>query len=80
MFRILPFSLNIFSSVTFVTFQGDVANEVETEQLVYDAHVSSVHLGRFTSFVQVCLCHTVQNGDISSLSIVMELLKLVFFI
>nr|XP_053633304.1 polyphosphoinositide phosphatase-like [Cherax quadricarinatus] len=35
-------------------FEGDVANEVETEQLVFDAHVASLHLGRFTSFVQVC--------------------------
>ncbi|KAK4293153.1 hypothetical protein Pmani_034130 [Petrolisthes manimaculis] len=33
--------------------EGDVANEVETEQIVYDAHVSSVHMGRFTSFVQI---------------------------
>ncbi|CAL4066485.1 unnamed protein product, partial [Meganyctiphanes norvegica] len=34
-------------------FEGDVANEVETEQLVYDAHVTSLHHGRFTSFVQI---------------------------
>lgn len=34
-------------------FEGDVANEVETEQLVFDAHVASLHLGRFTSFVQI---------------------------
>lgn len=34
-------------------FEGDVANEVETEQLVCDAHVASIHLGRFTSFVQI---------------------------
>lgn len=33
--------------------EGDVANEVETEQLLYDAHVSSLHSGRFTSFVQI---------------------------
>ncbi|XP_076064117.1 polyphosphoinositide phosphatase FIG4 [Oratosquilla oratoria] len=34
-------------------FEGDVANEVETEQLVFDAHVSSFNIGKFTSFVQV---------------------------
>ncbi|KAB7503535.1 Polyphosphoinositide phosphatase [Armadillidium nasatum] len=33
--------------------QGDVANEVETEQIVHDAHISSHINGRFTSFVQV---------------------------
>ncbi|XP_044594224.1 polyphosphoinositide phosphatase isoform X1 [Cotesia glomerata] len=32
---------------------GDVANEVETEQIVYDSAVSSLHSGRFTSFVQM---------------------------
>ncbi|XP_063610918.1 polyphosphoinositide phosphatase-like [Penaeus indicus] len=34
-------------------FEGDVANEVETEQLVWDAHVTSLQVGRFTSFVQI---------------------------
>ncbi|KAG7160580.1 Polyphosphoinositide phosphatase-like [Homarus americanus] len=34
-------------------FEGDVANEVETEQLVCDAHVTSLLMGRFTSFVQI---------------------------
>ncbi|XP_057340189.1 polyphosphoinositide phosphatase isoform X2 [Microplitis mediator] len=32
---------------------GDVANEVETEQIVYDSAVSSLYSGRFTSFVQM---------------------------
>lgn len=34
-------------------FQGDVANEVETEQMVYDSGVSSLSQGQFTSFVQM---------------------------
>lgn len=34
-------------------FDGDVANEVETEQIVHDASVSSFKRGRFTSFVQM---------------------------
>ncbi|KAK7074202.1 phosphatidylinositol-3,5-bisphosphate 5-phosphatase [Halocaridina rubra] len=34
-------------------FEGEVANEVETEQIVYDAHVPNLHSGRFTSFVQI---------------------------
>ncbi|GLV33113.1 FIG4 phosphoinositide 5-phosphatase [Carabus blaptoides fortunei] len=34
-------------------FQGDVANEVETEQMVHDSGVSSLTHGRFTSFVQM---------------------------
>lgn len=34
-------------------YEGEVANEVETEQLVYDAHVPSLHSGKFTSFVQI---------------------------
>ena len=33
--------------------QGDVANEVETEQIVFDSSVSSFTKGRFTSFVQM---------------------------
>ncbi|XP_050728957.1 polyphosphoinositide phosphatase-like isoform X2 [Eriocheir sinensis] len=44
--------------------EGDVANEVETEQLVYDAHVSSFQTGRFTSFVQIrgsIPCHWSQD-------------------
>lgn len=32
---------------------GDVANEVETEQIVHDSSVSALKLGRFTSFVQM---------------------------
>lgn len=34
-------------------FQGDVANEVETEQMVHDSGVSSLSLSHFTSFVQM---------------------------
>ena len=33
--------------------QGDVANEVETEQIVHDSGVSSLNDGRFSSFVQM---------------------------
>ncbi|KAJ8674118.1 hypothetical protein QAD02_005380 [Eretmocerus hayati] len=34
-------------------FDGDVANEVETEQIVHDSGVSSLNYGRFSSFVQM---------------------------
>lgn len=34
-------------------FRGDVANEVETEQMVHDACVSSFSQGHYTSFVQM---------------------------
>lgn len=34
-------------------FDGDVANEVETEQIVYDSSVSSFNYGNYTSFVQM---------------------------
>lgn len=34
-------------------FQGDVANEVETEQMVYESDVSSLSQGHYTSFVQM---------------------------
>ncbi|XP_020292603.1 polyphosphoinositide phosphatase isoform X2 [Pseudomyrmex gracilis] len=34
-------------------FDGDVANEVETEQIVHDSGVSSLSRGRFSSFVQM---------------------------
>lgn len=34
-------------------FEGDVGNEVETEQIVHDSGVSSLHQGRFSSFVQM---------------------------
>ncbi|RWS26220.1 hypothetical protein B4U80_07919 [Leptotrombidium deliense] len=34
-------------------FEGDVGNEVETEQILADAGVSSFRKGRFTSFVQM---------------------------
>jgi hypothetical protein len=33
--------------------QGDVANEVETEQMVHDSGVSSLSSGHFSSFVQL---------------------------
>ncbi|XP_054003734.1 polyphosphoinositide phosphatase isoform X2 [Hylaeus anthracinus] len=34
-------------------FDGDVANEVETEQIVHDSGVSCLNKGRFSSFVQM---------------------------
>ncbi|PSN50035.1 hypothetical protein C0J52_03285 [Blattella germanica] len=34
-------------------FEGDVANEVETEQMVHDSGVSSLSSGHFSSFVQL---------------------------
>ncbi|XP_049833832.1 polyphosphoinositide phosphatase isoform X1 [Schistocerca gregaria] len=34
-------------------FQGDVANEVETEQIVHDSGLSSLILGHFSAFVQL---------------------------
>uniref|UniRef100_A0A2P2I588 Polyphosphoinositide phosphatase-like n=2 Tax=Hirondellea gigas TaxID=1518452 RepID=A0A2P2I588_9CRUS len=34
-------------------FQGDVANEVETEQIVFDSAMADLPDGRFTSFVQL---------------------------
>lgn len=34
-------------------FEGDVANEVETEQITHDSSVSSLNQSRFTSFVQM---------------------------
>lgn len=34
-------------------FQGDVANEVETEQIIHDASVMSLTAGSFSSCVQV---------------------------
>ncbi|XP_012147463.1 polyphosphoinositide phosphatase FIG4 isoform X2 [Megachile rotundata] len=34
-------------------FDGDVANEVETEQIVHDSGVSSLSKGRFSAFVQM---------------------------
>ena len=33
--------------------RGEVANEVETEQIVYDASLSDVSKARMTSFVQL---------------------------
>ena len=34
-------------------FQGGVANEVETEQIVHDASVTKLNKGKITSFVQM---------------------------
>ena len=48
--------LNLFLKMLMflgANFQGDVANEVETEQIVMDADVSSLHVGRISSFVQM---------------------------
>ncbi|XP_068202078.1 polyphosphoinositide phosphatase isoform X1 [Palaemon carinicauda] len=45
-------------------YEGEVANEVETEQLVFDAHVPSLLSGRYTSFVQIrgsIPCHWSQD-------------------
>jgi hypothetical protein len=44
----VPFtcSLNFF-------FQGSVANEVETEQIVYDTSVTDLHKSKIASFVQM---------------------------
>lgn len=39
--------------VLFCFFQGDVANEVETEQVVHDASVMSFTAGSYSSYVQV---------------------------
>ena len=36
-----------------VNEQGNVANDVETEQIVYEESVGDGNSGRFTSFVQV---------------------------
>ena len=43
------FFLNIFCPY----FQGWVANEVESEQIVHDASVLSLESGKFTSLVQL---------------------------
>ena len=39
--------------IVVVVFQGDVANEVETEQIVVDSSISSLTKCNATSFVQV---------------------------
>jgi hypothetical protein len=36
-----------------IHIKGDVANEVETEQMVHDASVSGFDQGRYTSYVQL---------------------------
>lgn len=43
--------LSIF--LCFYFFQGDVANEVETEQIINDASVMSFTAGSYSSYVQV---------------------------
>lgn len=40
-------------SCFFFYLKGDVANEVETEQIVFDSTISSLTVGKFTSFVQM---------------------------
>lgn len=56
-FPIMPkfiISFLLFSFfVLFCFFQGDVANEVETEQVVHDASVMSFTAGSYSSYVQV---------------------------
>lgn len=39
--------------VFFLRLQGDVANEVETEQIVHDASVMSFTAGSYSSYTQV---------------------------
>lgn len=43
----------LYYYVTILNIKGDVANEVETEQIVHDSGVSSLSKGRFSSFVQM---------------------------
>lgn len=43
----------LFFFVVFCFLQGDVANEVETEQIVNDASVMSFTAGSYSSYVQV---------------------------
>lgn len=51
------FSAEVSSSVQTTSylffFQGDVANEVETEQIAHDASVTSFTAGSYSSYVQV---------------------------
>lgn len=42
-----------YHKVTAFFMQGDVANEVETEQILYDASVMSFSAGSYSSYVQV---------------------------
>jgi hypothetical protein len=44
---------DLIIKIAFILLQGDVANEVETEQIVHDSGVSSLMCGHFTSFVQL---------------------------
>lgn len=50
-------SLNISKNIMYfsmhLSFQGDVANEVETEQILCDASVMSFTAGSYSSYVQV---------------------------
>lgn len=47
-------NLSLAPFLFFVSFlQGNVANEVETEQIVHDASVLSFNSGLFTSYVQL---------------------------
>lgn len=46
-------SRNIKCLQKHLSFQGDVANEVETEQILCDASVMSFTAGSYSSYVQV---------------------------
>lgn len=50
---IISFLLFSFFVLFWFFFQGDVANEVETEQVVHDASVMSFTAGSYSSYVQV---------------------------
>lgn len=45
--------LELMSSFLILVSKGDVANEVETEQIVHDASVMSFTAGSYSSYVQV---------------------------
>lgn len=47
------FCINLRVYLCLSCFQGDVANEVETEQIVHDASVMSFTAGSYSSYVQV---------------------------
>lgn len=50
---LLQWPLVISETLKYLFLQGDVANEVETEQIVHDASVMSFTAGSYSSFVQV---------------------------
>lgn len=53
LFRPCGSTAHVFFFVFFVRPQGDVANEVETEQIVHDASVMSFTAGSYSSYTQV---------------------------